>query len=121
MAIVRFVAFVTIDATADGTWSSGHLLLWTFLEPGFYLIAACLPTFRPLAVYFVNKTVSSTGFSRSSRARKYGSLSVDNEHNDLKTAPGSQFGLSTLNPNVRVDDEYVWSEPLTVNVERSNV
>ena len=50
-SIIRFASFFTTDAVTDGTWASVNLMTWTVLEPGVYLIAACLLTYRPLFAY----------------------------------------------------------------------
>lgn len=47
-SILRCVAFFTIDPLKDGTWASVTFLMWSNIEPGCYLIAACLLCFRPL-------------------------------------------------------------------------
>ena len=48
-AIVRFVIFFDVETLlSDGTFISADLITWSLVEPGMYLIAACLPTLRPL-------------------------------------------------------------------------
>ncbi|KAA8649430.1 hypothetical protein EYZ11_011748 [Aspergillus tanneri] len=47
-SILRFYTFYVTDAATDGTWSAVELVIWTVVEGGTYLIAACLPTYRPL-------------------------------------------------------------------------
>lgn len=47
-AIVRLAVFFTADMFADITWHCIEFLTWTTIEPGIYLIAACLPSLRPL-------------------------------------------------------------------------
>ena len=59
-SIIRFTSFFTTDAVTDGTWASVNLMTWTVLEPGVYLIAACLPTYRPLLAYIRNREPLST-------------------------------------------------------------
>ncbi|KAF4635271.1 hypothetical protein G7Y89_g2823 [Cudoniella acicularis] len=49
-AILRFHGFFSDDATVDAEWAASPLIVWTIIETGTYLIAACLPTFRPLAI-----------------------------------------------------------------------
>lgn len=47
----------------DGTWTASRLITLTIVESGMYLIAACLPTYRPLALSFWRKMpVSSLHF-----------------------------------------------------------
>ncbi|KAF2682951.1 hypothetical protein K458DRAFT_432368 [Lentithecium fluviatile CBS 122367] len=48
-SIIRFTIFFNVKAlTNDGTFVSADLAIWSLVEPGMYLLAACLPTLRPL-------------------------------------------------------------------------
>ena len=47
-SIVRFAIFFLQKHPDDGTWSAVEFLIWTQVEPGVYLISACLMTYRPL-------------------------------------------------------------------------
>jgi hypothetical protein len=38
----------TVDLFADITFNSVTIMIWTMVEPGTYLIAACMPSLRPL-------------------------------------------------------------------------
>ena len=49
-ACLRFAIFFHSDALRDNTWTSVELCKWTDIEPGIYLIAACMPSLRPLCV-----------------------------------------------------------------------
>lgn len=55
-SILRFVAFFETAVFLDGTWYSVTTHTWTIVETGCYLIAACLPSFRPLFGPLFNKT-----------------------------------------------------------------
>lgn len=46
---VRLVMFSRNNAFNDQTWRSVTLMTWTDVEASIYLIAACLPSLRPLA------------------------------------------------------------------------
>lgn len=50
--IIRFVYFCKPDLLADPTFNSVGTLTWTLVESGIYLIAATLPSLRPLLRYF---------------------------------------------------------------------
>lgn len=50
--IIRLVYFFQIDMFADVTFHSVGTMTWTLVEPGVYLIAATLPSLRPLVKYF---------------------------------------------------------------------
>lgn len=47
-SIVRFTEFFKRNSFSDGTWTAVDLIIWTQVEPGVYLISACMMTFRPL-------------------------------------------------------------------------
>jgi len=47
-SIIRFVVFFNVNPSPDHTRVAVDLLIWVQLEPGCYLIAACLPVCRPL-------------------------------------------------------------------------
>lgn len=47
-SIVRFTEFFHSNSFIDATWSAVNLVIWTQIEPGVYLISACLMTYRPL-------------------------------------------------------------------------
>ncbi|MCJ1249518.1 hypothetical protein MMC30_006744 [Trapelia coarctata] len=48
-AIIRFAGFFGANAAEDETWTASKLIILSVMESGVYLIAACLPTYRPLA------------------------------------------------------------------------
>lgn len=45
---MRFTIFFQNNSFVDGTWSAVHLVIWTQLETGTYLMSACIMTYRPL-------------------------------------------------------------------------
>ena len=47
-AIIRLAEFLATAAFDDATWTSVKLVTWSCIEPGMYLIAACLLACRPL-------------------------------------------------------------------------
>ena len=67
-SIVRFTIFFQNEAFVDGTWKSVDLMTWTLIEPGIYLIAACLPNLRPLWHHSKEK-MPSTWLSKLSSTR----------------------------------------------------
>ncbi|KAJ0115015.1 hypothetical protein J7T55_001422 [Diaporthe amygdali] len=54
-SILRFVAFSNTNSFIDATFNAVELIIWTVAEPGIYLIAACLMTYRPLLEKFSPK------------------------------------------------------------------
>ncbi|TEY28882.1 hypothetical protein BOTCAL_0994g00010 [Botryotinia calthae] len=91
-SILRFDSFFKGSALSDGTWSSVDLMTWTLVEPDVYLIAACLPTYRPLFVDFLTKTnllkKSAPTGSSSERKRPSQSLASRNMENNKKSSVG---------------------------------
>jgi hypothetical protein len=47
-AILRFAFFYNVPLAKDLSFHGARLVVWTTVEPGVYLIAACLPSLRPL-------------------------------------------------------------------------
>ncbi|KAF7908362.1 uncharacterized protein EAF01_004117 [Botrytis porri] len=47
-SVIRFSSFFGSNSFTDSTWTSVEHMTWTQVEPGVYLISACLPTWRPL-------------------------------------------------------------------------
>ncbi|RDL32029.1 uncharacterized protein BP5553_09431 [Venustampulla echinocandica] len=48
-SIIRFAVFLKLaDPELDLSWTGLDVVMWTTIEPGVYLIAACLPSLRPL-------------------------------------------------------------------------
>lgn len=87
------------DAVSDGTYASANLMIMTCVEPGIYLIAACLVTLRPLLQRLVKETTLAT---MGGGTWNYEETSSD--HNDTKlatlkgTAPSSRRGISAPLP-----------------------
>ncbi|KAK1970197.1 integral membrane protein [Colletotrichum sublineola] len=84
-SIIRAWIFFQTSAFADRTWASVGLVGWSIIETGTYIIAACLPAFRPMISHYtppwlkslVRKTVahasgsvSKPGGSRSTQKRR---------------------------------------------------
>lgn len=51
-SILRFTEFFLHNPEVDLTYSVVYLLVYSICESGIYLVAACLPTFKPLANLF---------------------------------------------------------------------
>ncbi|KAM3065379.1 hypothetical protein ACMFMG_011497 [Clarireedia jacksonii] len=56
-SILRFSIFIKINDTEDRTFIAPQLLVWTLLEPGCYLICACLLMCRPLLELLANSRI----------------------------------------------------------------
>jgi hypothetical protein len=101
-SIIRFVLFWNINGQSDATWAGVKLGLITVAEPGVYLIAACLPTYRHLFRSVKKHTGLSTGRSRSTYGRgTYGSgksrdIELSNASATKYTVTGTSNGFSKL-------------------------
>lgn len=59
-SVLRFLAFDKTSSFTDPTYNAVELIIWTVAEPGIYLIAACLITYRPLLDKFGSKIKTQT-------------------------------------------------------------
>lgn len=59
-SVLRFISFSSNNSFIDPTWHAVELIVWTIAEPGIYLIAACLMTYRPLIDRFGTKIRAKT-------------------------------------------------------------
>lgn len=57
---MRFLAFSNNNSFLDATWNAVELVIWTNAEPGIYLVAACLMTYRPLLDRFGSRIRAQT-------------------------------------------------------------
>ena len=81
-SILRFAAFIDTDDTTDPTWRSTKLAIYGITESGVYLIASCLPIYRPILRYLrevLNGSHLST--SRKTSKRRSGRRTSDGNAN----------------------------------------
>ena len=69
--------------------TSIDLVSWTVIEPGMYLIAACLVTLRPLLQLVIKGKVLGTYHGSASRGYQLSSSANDNKHAKLQKAGNS--------------------------------
>lgn len=76
-SIFRLTVTLRTNTLTDATWTSADIATWSLVEPGCYLIAACLPTLRPLFSRVLQqvKTSVASGPSKHSRAQAASSQS----------------------------------------------
>jgi hypothetical protein len=55
-AIINWYMLFTYDLVSDVTWTSANVVIWTNVELGMYLIAACLLSYQPLVKFLWQKT-----------------------------------------------------------------
>jgi hypothetical protein len=61
---LRFATFFQVDLFSDPTYLVVETMTWTCVEPGVYLIAATLPSLRPLVVPVLASVNLSNVYSR---------------------------------------------------------
>jgi hypothetical protein len=112
---VRFAEFFNTAAFTDPTWSSVPLNIWTFVEPGIYLFAACLSNLRPLYNRLRGNHGKPSQISSSIGPRSYGpgprpsanAAYSEIEEHDLVHLNGSnktEISATTSVPDAWVDD-----------------
>jgi hypothetical protein len=84
-AVFRFLAFLHVDIFTDVTYLSIKSTNWSIIEPGVYLMAATVPTLRPLFRRCVSK-IAPGGLSRHT-SRPLRSLSLPTT--DLSVPPAA--------------------------------
>lgn len=95
------MAFFVHDPLADATWISVTFLIWSIVEPGVYLIAACLPCYRPLIKFILEG--SKRAISTPYRAKIPNDLSSESSYSARKdesffaesTRPRSDIEMGT--------------------------
>ncbi|KAF4636448.1 hypothetical protein G7Y89_g1636 [Cudoniella acicularis] len=54
-SVIRFVVLIDFrDPESDLSWKAVTVVTWTIIVPGMYLIAACLPSLRPVLLPYFN-------------------------------------------------------------------
>ncbi|THV53502.1 hypothetical protein BGAL_0049g00370 [Botrytis galanthina] len=91
---LRFIGFFITDATADGTWSSVNVLIWSECEIGVYLCCACLLTFHPL-VQIAAKFISRVRNNLRSDACENTVITAANTHSST-IGITQKFGFERL-------------------------
>jgi hypothetical protein len=61
-SILRFAEFATTNTFVDTTWTTVMPMCYTIIEPSLYLVAACLPSLRPIFAK-VKASLSKVRFS----------------------------------------------------------
>lgn len=79
---ISFTNIFQKNAIIDGTFASVDLMSWTIIEPGIYLVVACLPPLRPL-IHRIAKAASHTYLSKQ-WTPKHGDRDRDSSTADIK-------------------------------------
>lgn len=93
-SIIRFTIFFQIDGLTDITWTAVKLGAISITEAGVYLMAACLPTYRPLVANFCARTGLHSSRDCTS---KYNTESTLRGSND----PDTQTNLNLVSVQTR--------------------
>ncbi|CAH0054997.1 unnamed protein product [Clonostachys solani] len=75
-SIVRLIVAFRITGLQDGTYDSAVLVIWSVVEGACYLIAACLPTLRPLFITMAKTARDTLSYPKQS------SGALDDSHVD---------------------------------------
>lgn len=89
ISIIRFKTFFASNAFEDPTMTSIDLVAWTVIEPGMYLIAACLVTLRPLLQLVIKEKIRATSHGSASRGYQLSSSANDNQNAKLQKSGAS--------------------------------
>ncbi|KAM3079650.1 hypothetical protein ACMFMG_006063 [Clarireedia jacksonii] len=86
-SIIRFSSFFGSNSFTDSTWTSVEHMTWTQVEPGVYLISACMPTWRPLIERLLPRIIhtTKTSYQGSGKKQSHGDDGIQ-----LQTPKGSQ-------------------------------
>ncbi|KAI2727213.1 hypothetical protein CBS147354_3931 [Penicillium roqueforti] len=68
-SILRMTIFFQESALTDPTWTSVKLGIWTILESGIVIIAACLPSIWPLLSRILGRKLVGSSASKEPRSR----------------------------------------------------
>ncbi|KXX74578.1 hypothetical protein MMYC01_209686 [Madurella mycetomatis] len=94
-SILRFRSFADSNSFIDVTYTAVELLIWTLVEPGIYLISACLLMSRPLLDKFSQKFSSGkhrqAGTYASSSSRGLGRSAENGDVHGSTIALGSKI------------------------------
>ncbi|KAL1957329.1 hypothetical protein VTO42DRAFT_6118 [Malbranchea cinnamomea] len=117
-SIVRFATFFYTDGQTDATYAAVKLGCCSIAEPGVYLMAACLPTYRSLFRWILRHMGVTTG---SSRDRDTGrsvdqSITLSTVHAKKARAlatDGSEVSIDTYEPAGQDERAFVSSSSTT--------
>ncbi|KAF5003104.1 hypothetical protein FDECE_10339 [Fusarium decemcellulare] len=107
ISIIRIRTLKVAASTKDPNWDNVDAAIWSFLEVAIAIIAACLPTLRPLFSRLMPRLFASS-LGRSKGPSQYGpyaqapsSHCLANTHNarSVKSAVGTSEGTRTLHEN----------------------
>ncbi|KAF4156289.1 hypothetical protein CNMCM6936_007407 [Aspergillus lentulus] len=96
--LIALFTFSTTNAVTDNTWNAALLIIWTLVEVGMYLIAACLISYQPLAKFIWRNTW------RRRRGQKNSSQDQEHSHVWVRTNSMPSQSHSTRG---KTEEEYL--------------
>ncbi|KAF7621592.1 hypothetical protein AFLA_011886 [Aspergillus flavus NRRL3357] len=73
--LICWVQYFITDAITDKTWSAVDIFIWSIMEAGMYLIAACLLAYQPIVSLMwkhIKKHITGTSITKSGQGRAGG-------------------------------------------------
>ncbi|KAG9228946.1 hypothetical protein BJ875DRAFT_216408 [Amylocarpus encephaloides] len=108
-SIVRFQNFFHADAVTDGTMASAELMIWTVVEPGMCLIAACLLRLGPLLQKAVRGTFLDSSNYENSRNYYFGHAKrSDFQLSSMGSSATSRYTPDQLQPFTPIHDSGIY-------------
>ena len=129
-AIVKTIQLEDLTARNDYTYDTVNLVLWFSTEMYTVIIAACVPTLRPLLPILFGRSPHRQGvpmkwstYLSASRRKKQGYRAYDNEDaHRLQTLPPSRsYGYSGSSKENIIDTNGAGHRPRDVDVENEEV
>ncbi|MCJ1389800.1 hypothetical protein MMC18_002657 [Xylographa bjoerkii] len=96
LAIYKCTRLQGLYNHSDYTYSTVDLLIWTSIESSFIIIAADLPTLRPVFQIIMGRSATGQGRSEGLRQSSYKLNSVSKVSRNGKRGPKEQYPLDTV-------------------------
>ena len=103
IAIYKCTRIPELYNHVDYTYATTDLLIWTSIEGSFIIIAANLPTLRPIFLAAKGRSPAGDGGMQKQSPYKLSSISKGSNRPSNKKRPKDQFGTDTLDL-IRDDD-----------------
>ncbi|ESZ94893.1 integral membrane protein [Sclerotinia borealis F-4128] len=118
-SIVRCVEFFTHNPVEDGTWNGVRFLYWSIIEPAVYLIAACLPCYRPLIKPFTRKLNGSLATRERTNSKHISGYGLGTKSGDRSGFEDLESGTGTVTG--KGTEDYILKEiRITTSVRESD-
>lgn len=109
---------ITVKAAdSDITWQTVELLMWNGIEMNVIIIAACIPTLRPVFLILFKRPGASK--FRSNRNRRHSSYKQTGDSNDSKPLTIGSSGATKAFPNAPANSK--WSDTNTTSTANTTI